>query len=96
LIVSFGDKGTEHLYHGEKSKETRKYPKEILRTALHKLDMLNGARELRDLRSPPGNRLEALKGNLQGFFSIRVNSQWRVIFKWEAGRALEVGLVDYH
>jgi proteic killer suppression protein len=67
-----------------------------MKSVLNKLDMLNGARELKDLRSPPGNRLEALSGDLQGFFSIRVNNQWRIIFKWDANQAQDVRLVDYH
>jgi proteic killer suppression protein len=96
LITSFGDKATEHLYHGRKSKEIRKYPKDIIKTALRKLDMLNGAQDLKDLRSPPGNQLESLKGILKGFFSIRVNSQWRIIFQWESKQAKEVKLTDYH
>lgn len=60
------------------------------------LDMLNAASELRDLRAPPGNRLEALKGELKGKRSIRVNEQWRVIFRWEGGDAHEVAILDYH
>lgn len=58
--------------------------------------MLNAARELRDLRMPPGNRLEALKGELKGMHSIRVNEQWRITFRWERGDAYEVSVVDYH
>lgn len=58
--------------------------------------MLNAAHELRDLRSPPGNRLEALKGNLKGKHSTRVNEQWRILFRWESGDAHDVEIVDYH
>lgn len=96
MIASFADKATEHLYHGMSSKETGKYPADIVKTALRKLDMLNGARDIKDLRSSPGNRLETLKGDLQGFFSIRVNDQWRIVFKWEPGQVMEVKLTDYH
>lgn len=96
MITSFGDKATEYLYHGKKSKETRKYPQDIIKVALRKLDMLNGTRSIKDLRSPPGNKLETLKGDLKGFFSIRVNDQWRIIFKWESEQATEVKLTDYH
>ena len=64
--------------------------------ALRKLDVLNGAVTLRDLRSPPGNRLEALKGDLQDFYSIRVNNQWRIIFQWSGSDAKNVSLTDYH
>lgn len=96
MITSFGNKATEHLYHGRTSKETRKYPRDIIKTAFHKLDMLNAAQDLRDLQSPPGNQLEPLKGNLKGFFSIRVNNQWRIVFKFESKQAKEVKLTDYH
>ena len=96
MITSFGDKATENLYHGLASKETRKYPNDLIKIAVRKLDMLNGTQDLKDLRSPPGNQLEALKGNLKGFFSIRVNSQWRIVFKWESRQAKDVKLTDYH
>ena len=96
MITSFGDKATEHLYHGITSKESRKYPRKIIKVAIRKLDMLNGTQDLIDLRSPPGNQLEALKGDLKGFHSIRINDQWRVIFKWDAGQAKEVQILDYH
>lgn len=96
MITSFGDKATENLYHGRTSKDTRKYPKDIIKVVVRKLDMLNGTQDLKDLRSPPGNQLEALKGDLKGFFSIRVNNQWRIIFQWESRQAKEVKLTDYH
>ncbi len=96
MIISFGDKATEHLYHGYNSKETRKYPKDIVKVAFRKFDMLNGAKDLNDLLSPPGNQLESLKGDLKGFFSIRINSQWRIVFKWESGQASKVKITDYH
>lgn len=96
MIVSFGDSATEDLYHGRRSSKVRRFPANILRVALRKLDVLNTAHRLDDLRSPPGNRLEALKGNLQGFHSIRVNDQWRIIFRWFNGMAFDVSLTDYH
>jgi len=96
LIVSFGDKVTEALYHGIDSKGVRRLPSEVLKKARNKLEMLNAAKELMDLQSPPGNRLEALKGNLHGFFSVRVNDQWRVVFRWQDGNVYEVKLTDYH
>ena len=96
MIVSFGDRATEDLFHNRTSRRVRRYPPEILGPALQQLDMLNAARELRDLQSPPGNRLEALKGDLAGFHSIRVNRQWRIIFRWEAAEAREVRIIDYH
>lgn len=61
-----------------------------------KLDMLNSARVLQDLHQPPGNRLEALRGDLRGLYSIRINEQWRIVFRWSAGEAHEVRIVDYH
>lgn len=96
MIVSFGDKATEDLFHDRQTRRVRRYPPEILRTALQQLDMLNAARELRDLRSPPGNRLESLKGDLAGFHSVRINRQWRLVFRWQAAEAHEVRILDYH
>jgi len=96
MIVSFGDRATAALYHGERGKAIRKFPPDIRRAALRKLDVLNGARELKDLRSPPGNRLETLRGDLAGLHSIRVNDQWRIVFRWIDGDAQDVSVVDYH
>jgi proteic killer suppression protein len=96
MIVSFGDRATSALYHAERGKAIRKFPPDIRRTALRKLDVLNGARELKDLRSPPGNRLETLRGDLAGFHSIRINAQWRIVFRWVDGDAQDVSVVDYH
>lgn len=96
MISSFGDKLTEALYHGADSKGVRQLSPAVVKKALNKLDMLNGAHNLLDLRSPPGNRLEALQGDLAGLFSIRVNDQWRIVFRWQDGNAYEVRLTDYH
>jgi proteic killer suppression protein len=96
LIQSFGDKRTEDLFQGISSRETRKFPSDLIKVAVRKLDMLNAAYQLEDLRSPPGNRLEALKGDLKGFYSIRINDQWRIIFQWQNGNVLAVKIVDYH
>ncbi len=96
MIASFGDAATEDLYHGRKTSRVRRYPATILAAALRKLDVLRAAHRLQDLRSPPGNRLEALKGDYAGFYSIRVNDQWRLVFRWENDAAHEVLLVDYH
>lgn len=96
MIVSFGDTATADLYHGRSTRRVRRFPANIIKIALRKLDVLNAAHQLIDLRSPPGNRLEALKGDLQGFYSIRVNDQWRIIFRWVDGGAADVSLVDYH
>ncbi|AMV71912.1 Toxin HigB-1 [Desulfuromonas sp. DDH964] len=96
MIASFGDKLTEALYHGTSDKDLRRLPLEIVNRTLRKLDMLNAAHDVLDLRSPPGNRLEALQGDLAGLFSIRVNDQWRIVFRWQGGNAYEVRLTDYH
>jgi proteic killer suppression protein len=94
-IRSFRDSATEDLFHGRKTSRVRHFPADIVRDALRKLDVVNGAHRLDDLRSPPANRLEALRGDLAGFYSIRVNDQWRLVFRWEDG-AHDVSLTDYH
>jgi len=96
MIVSFGDRITAALYHGERGKAIRRVPPTIRGAALRKLDVLNGAQQLDDLRSPPGNRLEALHADLAGFHSIRVNDQWRIVFRWVDGDAHDVRTIDYH
>ena len=96
MIDSFGDKGTEDLFHGRKTKRTRAFPADLLGTALRKLDMINAAEKIDDLKAPPANRLEALKGDLKGSYSIRINDQFRIVFRWSEGKAYEVRIVDYH
>jgi toxin HigB-1 len=96
MIVSFGDDATDDLYHGRNTRYIHRFPPPVIRTAIRKLDMLNAANHLNDLGAPPGNRLEALKGNLEGYYSIRVNDQWRVVFRWQDNGAHEVTLMDYH
>jgi len=96
MIISFGNKLAEDFYFDKKSKDVRKFPKEIHRVTRRKMLYLHDAAELKDLRIPPGNRLEKLKGELSEFHSIRINDQWRVIFKWINGNASEVAIVDYH
>jgi len=96
VIGSFGDQATEDLYHGHGTKAARRFPENIRAVALRKLDMLNAARSLQDLFSPPGNRLEALLGDLRGYHSIRINDQWRIVFRWVARVAHEVRIADYH
>lgn len=96
MIISFGDRGTSDLFHGISSRYARKVPGHIQELALYKLDILNAALALEDLRSPPGNRLESLRGNPKGFYSIRINSQWRIIFRWIENSAVDVQVVDYH
>ena len=96
MISSFGDRGSSDLFHGISSRHARKLPGQIHKFALYKLDVLNAAQILDDLRSPPGNRLEPLRGDLKGFHSIRINSQWRIVFRWLEGSAHDVQIMDYH
>ncbi len=96
MIASFGDTATEDLYHGRQTSRVRRFPSNVIASALRKLDVLRAAHRLQDLQSPPGNRLEALKGNYAGFYSIQVNGQWRLVYRWEGEVAYEVSLVDYH
>lgn len=96
MIISFGDRVTSDLYHGIVSSRVKRLPSQIVESALYKLDILNAAQMLDDLRSPPGNRLESLKGEFSGFHSIRINSQWRIVFRWQTSNAYDVRIVDYH
>jgi toxin HigB-1 len=96
MILSFADKGSEDFYNGENTKATRRIPAEIHKVAFRKLVILNSAQALQDLRVPPANRLEALKGDREGQFSIRINDKWRIVFKWENNNASDVAIVDYH
>lgn len=93
MIVSFGDKNTEKIWGGERVK---RLPNEIQEIGRRKLRMLNNSQNLNDLQIPPSNRLEKLKGNFKEFYSIRINDQWRIIFKWNNGNAFNVEIIDYH
>ena len=93
MIESFGDKETEKFYLTGKSK---KVPSEIHKAALQKLDYLNAAYSIDDLKVPPGNRLEALTGKREGYWSIRINRQFRIVFRFTKGNAHDVAIVDYH
>lgn len=93
MIVGFGDAETEKIWNGLRS---RKLPADIQPGALRKLRLINAARRVDDLRVPPGNRLEALKGDRAGQWSIRINDQWRICFRWTEGGADDVEIVDYH
>ena len=95
MIASFGDNATADFFNGAASKGARRW-QAIEAVALRKLDMVNAAAKLDDLKAPPGNRLEALKGDLAGFHSIRVNDQWRIVFEWKEGGAHQVKITDYH
>jgi toxin HigB-1 len=96
VIVSFGDKTTEDIYNGLETKAARKVPRELRDRIQVKLDLLNACARLDDLRAPPANRLERLKGDLAGLYSIRVNDQYRIVFQFANGDALDVRCTDYH
>jgi len=93
MILSFGSKETNKVWQGER---VRKWSVELQTSARRKLRMLNNSYDIADLKIPPSNRLEKLGGTLKEFYSIRINSQWRIIFKWENGNAFEVEIIDYH
>jgi toxin HigB-1 len=93
MIQSFADAETALIWSGRRS---RRLPADFQSVALRKLRLLNQARALSDLRAPPGNRLEALKGERTGQYSIRVNDQWRICFNWRDGGPADVEIVDYH
>ena len=93
MIATFRDSDTERLFRRQ---PVRKWGPDVLRAGLRKLRMLDAATALADLRSPPGNRLEKLAGKRAGQWSIRVNDQWRICFRWQAGDAYAVEMVDYH
>jgi len=93
MIESFASEETEKIFRGQVSK---KFPKDIQRTARRKLIYLDDAEDLQDLLAPPGNRLEKLKGDRTGQYSIRINDQWRICFKWSDNKAKDVEIVDYH
>ncbi len=96
VILDFAENGTEDIYNGIESKAARQIPHSVWKSAARKLDMLNAAAELRDLRVPPANRLEALRGKWGGYHSIRINDQYRIVFRWIDGNAKEVLITDYH
>ena len=93
MIISFGDKQSKKIWEGERVKVLSTDIQEIAR---RKLRMLNNSNDLNDLMIPPSNRLEKLKGNLKEFYSIRINNQWRIIFKWNNSNAELVEIIDYH
>lgn len=96
MIVSFSDDMTESLFKLENTAKTRRFPADVRERARRKLYVLAAATSLADLGNVPGNRHEALVGDLAGFHSIRINDQWRVIFKWAGDNAREVRIADYH
>ena len=93
MIKSFGDKETDKVWNGTRS---RKLPNGIQEIGRRKLRMLNNSQDIQDLKIPPSNRLEKLGGKLKAYHSIRINNQWRIMFKWKSGNAFEVEIIDYH
>ena len=93
MILTFGDKDTESIWNGIRVKNM---PLDIQNVGRRKLRMLNNSQTITDLRIPPSNRLEKLSGNLDEFYSIRINNQWRIIFQWIEGQSEQVRIVDYH
>ena len=89
MILSFGSKDTQKIWDGER---VRKMPNLIQEISRRKLRMLNNSQDLMDLHIPPSNKLEKLKGNLKDFYSIRINDQWRIIFKWDSGNSSKLKL----
>ena len=97
MIVGFGSRGTEDIFYNRNTAAARRTcPSSVWKAALRKLELLDGADEVVQLLHPTGNRLESLSGNLQGWHSIRINRQWRIIFRWTTDGAEEVEIVDYH
>lgn len=93
MIVSFGSKDTERILQG---KRVKKIPLEIQQVGRRKLRMIHNSQNLADLRIPPSNRLEKLKGKGKDFYSIRINDQWRIIFRWENNNTYDIEIMDYH
>jgi toxin HigB-1 len=93
MILSFGNNDTKSIWDGIRVKNL---PLEIQSVGRRKLRMLNNSQTIADLKIPPSNRLEKLSGKLDGFYSIRINDQWRIVFKWNEGQSEEVEIVDYH
>jgi toxin HigB-1 len=93
MITSFGTKETEKIWNGDRVKNL---PQEIQQIGRRKLRMLNNSQNLIDLKVPPSNKLEKLSGKMSGFYSIRINDQWRIVFKWDDGNSSDVTIMDYH
>ncbi len=93
MIISFGSKDTENIWQGNRVK---KIPVEIQKIGRRKLRMLNNSQNIADLRIPPSNKLERLKGKAKDYYSIRINDQWRIVFKWQSDHAHELEIIDYH
>ena len=96
MFVGYADEATRDIHIGVESRAARRFGADVRAAARRKLDLIGAAAEIRDLTVPPGNRLEKLKGRLAGYYSIRVNDQFRIVFKFEVGQASHVQIVDYH
>ena len=96
MIQGFKSAAAEDVFNGFSTKESRRIPQTIWTVARRKMDMVNAAHDLSDLEVPPANRLEALKGDRRGWYSIRINDQFRVVFRWADANAFDVDIVDYH
>jgi toxin HigB-1 len=96
MIRNLADKLTQDVYDGTNSRHSRKLPRSLHPKARRLLDQINAAPSIEFLRIPPGNRLEKLGGDLEGYWSLRINDQWRIIFRWSGDNALEVRITDYH
>jgi proteic killer suppression protein len=93
MINSFGSKETEKIWNGDR---VQNLPQEIQQIGRRKLRMLNNSQNLMDLKVPPSNKLEILSGKMSDFYSIRINDQWRIVFKWDDGNSSDVTIMDYH
>lgn len=93
MILSFGTKETEQIWNGYRVK---KMPMEVQQIGRRKMRMVHNAQNMMDLRIPPSNRLEKLSGNMSDFYSVRINKQWRIVFRWQHRHATDVQIVDYH
>ncbi|MGL1902554.1 MAG: type II toxin-antitoxin system RelE/ParE family toxin [Fibrobacterales bacterium] len=96
MIINFKDKLTKDLFDGVKTKKTSKIDSLLIPRICRKLDMINAAHQINDLKVPPANFLKKLTGELKEYHSIRINDQWRIIFKWDDSSAHDVQFVDYH
>jgi proteic killer suppression protein len=96
MIISFKSQATQDIYDGINSKQARKVSQSVWRVARRKLDMVNAAVKMNDLKVPPGNRLKPLEGKLKEFYSIRINDQYRIIFRFKDSNAHDVMITDYH
>ena len=96
MLKNLADKTTQDTYDGINSRQARKLPRELHDKVRRLLDQINATPKLEMLRIPPSNRLEKLKGDRAGFWSLRINDQWRIVFRWQGQDALDVQVIDYH